>query len=136
MRYGFETVVDRPSEEWQPGVDRLPANVHDRMVGTIGPYTNFQGPLTIEWRDKHRRPLQHTFQLDEIFADGRIRHDVPQSRIRQDAPVAKPDIVVEVNDRTLRIYMRALIPLTAPTTPDNPLSDSVDRNVLVHEVTL
>lgn len=136
VRYGAEVVVEQPKDELRPSIASLPGNVLKRMNGTIGPYRNFQGPLFLDWLDKSRNPLHLRLDLDQIFADGLIRHAVAQAEIRADATVLNPDIVVQIEDRTVRLFMRALIPLKRPAIPGNRLSDSIDENVLVHEVKL
>lgn len=134
--YGPETVWEEPSVELQRAFEDRAPGIRNRMRGTQGSFRNFEGPLVINWRDGQKQPHRVTLNLAEIFSDGLIRHNVPQEEIAPQYSVGDPSIVIEVNDRTVRLYMRALIPLKKPRDPSNPLTDSVDELVLVHEQTV
>ena len=136
VTYGTDVIADEPESKHQPALESLPGDVRGRMSGTFLGFKNFQGPVVIDWQDKARRPLRHVIDLDALFADGLIRHNVPPSRIRPNASISNPDIIVEVNNRTVRVYMRARIPLMQPAIAGNPYSNAVDENVLVTESVL
>lgn len=97
---------------------------------------NFAGPVILDWRAADKTPLHYELDFNRLFADGLIRHDTPLDLINPDASVPDPDIVVEINDRTVRVYMKAFISLKAPKDPANRHSNAVDENVLVFEKTL
>lgn len=103
------------------------------MRGTQGDFRNFEGPLLIEWHDKDRTPRRLEVDLGRVFADGLIRHSVPQADIAPHFSIGDPSIIVEIEDRTVRLHMRTLIPLKAPRDPRNPHTDSTEDLVQVFE---
>lgn len=136
VQYGDHLVMDRPFEEWQPPAESYPDNLRARMDGDYLGLRNFEGPARLEWRDKAGTPLKHTLDFSAIFADGLLRHRVPREEINQRAEVLWPAIIVEIDDRTVRVHMRAHIPLKAPRIANNPYSDFVSEPVLVYETVL
>lgn len=136
VQYGSMVLEDRDSAEWQEPIESAVGNMRARMRGNHLAIRNFAGPVVIDWRDSRGATLHHEIDLHKLFADGLIRHEVPQDDIAEDVSVGDPDIVVEVNDRTVRVHMRAHIPLKLPCEPGNPYSNFVDENVLVYETTL
>ena len=99
---------------------------------------NFPPPAQVSWRSKDGEA--HTTEIDigELFADEIIRHnvereemaDVPDGEFRRD-----PSILLEVNDHTIRIYMRAHIPTKALQKPGNRYSDFRNDLVLIKTYT-
>lgn len=134
--YGPHLVHDAPDDEWQPPVEEFPGDIRARMRATYLGYRNFEGPLHLRWNDRDKQALQLDLDLAGLFADGLIRHNVPESEILPTSSVGDPGIVIEVDDRTVRVYMRALIPLKQPRDPRNRYTNAVDENVLVYEQTL
>lgn len=133
--YGRHTLIDRADDEWQAPAGQFD-RIRERMSGTFGGLRAFEGPLIIEWHDRQRAPLRVVLDLAELFPDRLIRHAVPAAEIDASAPVGSPDIIVEIEDRTVRVYMRAHIPLRQPRIPGNRFSNFVDEKVLVHERSL
>lgn len=86
---------------------------------------------TIEWKARDGTPLHAEIDLGHVFADGRIVHRVPPGEIAHDASFVDPAILLVVDDRTVEVYMRALVPLNHLRDPANRYSDSVDEPVLV-----
>jgi len=128
--YGPYVVLDEPESR------RFASATADRLKWMNGGYVgleNFQGAVVIDWHANDRAPLHAELELSEIFADGLVRYDVPAEGVDPDASVPDPDIVVEIDDRTVRVYMKALISLKAPRNPANRYTNSVDENVLVYE---
>ncbi|HEY4582096.1 MAG TPA: hypothetical protein VIG88_04415 [Lysobacter sp.] len=136
VRYGSMLVVDHSPDEWQRPLEDAVGDFRARMRGGYIGLRNFEGPIALEWQDAKRNPLHMELDLSAIFADGLIRHRVPANEIRKDSSVGNPDIIVELNDRTVRLYMRAHIPLEKPRDPGNRYSNFVGENVLVLEQTL
>lgn len=133
VQYGPHAIRDRPSDEWQPTADEVSPGLRARMRGTQGDFRNFEGPLLIEWHDKDRTPRRLEVDLGRVFADGLIRHSVPQADIAPHFSIGDPSIIVEIEDRTVRLHMRTLIPLKAPRDPRNPHTDSTEDLVQVFE---
>lgn len=134
--YGEHVIADKPEGEHQPPIGDYPSDLRKRMRGTNLAFRAFEGPLRLRWHDEAKRPLSLDLDLGKVFADGLIRHNVPHDAILPTSSVGNPDIVVEIDDRTVRLYMRAHIPLKAPQDPGNRYSDFVEENVLVFERTL
>lgn len=95
---------------------------------------NFPGPAIVKWRSKDG--VYHDAEIDiaEIFEDGLIRHSVPREDLAE-LPDGKlqldPSILLEVNDVTIRVYMRADLSLAQPRIAGNPYSDFRDDLILV-----
>ena len=73
---------------------------------------NFPPPAKVSWRSKDGEA--HTTEIDigELFADEIIRHNVRREEMANlpDGEFKdEPYILLEVNDRTIRVYMRAMI---------------------------
>lgn len=130
VQYGPHLVIDQPGTEQSRPAG--PGYLKHLDGGWLG-LRNFQGPLVLDWQSADRTPLHAELDLAEIFADGLIRYDVPEEEISPDASVPDPDIVVEINDRAVRIYMQAFISLKAPRDPGNRHTNFVSDNVLVFE---
>jgi len=70
---------------------------------------NFPPPAQVSWRAKDGTPLQAQVDMAEIFKDGLIRHNLKREEISEAGSIPSPDIILEVNDRTINVYMRAFI---------------------------
>lgn len=136
VEYGDQLIWDKKPDQYERPLEDYPPDLRKRMRGTNIGFRAFEGPLRLRWQDDSKQPLALDLDLGEIFADGLIRHDVPADEINATSSVGNPDIIVEINDRTVRLYMRAFIPLKAPRDPSNRYTNSVDENVLVLERTL
>jgi hypothetical protein len=133
VTYGPHRVLDQPESRQFPPA---PPGYLDAMdAGWLG-LKNFEGPVVLDWKSKDRTPLHLELDLARIFADGLIRYRVADELIDPDASAPDPGIVVEINDRTVRVYMDAFLSLKAPRTPGNPHSNYADDKVLVFERTL
>lgn len=130
VTYGPHRVLDQPETHYfQPA----PPGYLTRLGGGYVGIQNFAGPVTLDWRAADKTPLHYELDFNRLFADGLIRHNAPMDLVDPNASVPDPDIVVEVNDRTVRVYMQAFISLTAPRVPGNRHSNYVSENVLVFE---
>lgn len=133
IRYGSLLVEDHAPTEWMEPIEAAAGDMRLRMKGGHLAIKNFAGPVVIDWHDSHHAPLHLEIDLADLFADGLIRHNVGRGDIAEGVSIGDPDIIVEVNDRTVRVYMRAHIPLKRPRDPGNPYSNFVDENVQVFE---
>ena len=119
-------LVDKPSgplpfetwrDEWSGSHTILPVNG-----------ATFPGPVEIEWTSLDGTQLALSLDLDAIFKDRLILHRVSRGEVKDawlDAksvhPVS-PDILVEVNDRRVIVYMRAMVATEAEQIPGNEYS--------------
>ena len=78
------------------------------------------------WRSKDGQPHEADIDIGEIFRDQKIVHRVPREDIREGVSITDPDIVLEVEDRTITVYMRAFIPTKELQVPGNPYSGHRD----------
>ncbi|HEY4581494.1 MAG TPA: hypothetical protein VIG88_01300 [Lysobacter sp.] len=128
-------VYDAPDYR-RPSSASIGPNYRDHMRGGHIAIVNFPEPMEITWRSKDGTPLQARIDIGRIFQDELVRHNVPRERIPLDvtslAPdTVHPDIVVEVNDRIVRVYMRSHIPVDHETKPGNRFSRFVSELIEV-----
>ena len=84
---------------------------------------NFPAPAEATWRAKDQSEHRASVDLGAIFADGLIRHEVAREDVAEGVSLNDPEIILEVNDRTINVYMRSMIPLKRPLDPANPNSN-------------
>jgi hypothetical protein len=115
--------VDQPS-----GPPPLPDWKSNRN-SSYTPYDNrnFAPPAGIDWVSLDG--TRHSAQVDfaEIFKDRLIRHGVSREEIPEGwAHRLSIDVLLEVNDRTINVYMGSHIAMKEPQIPGNPYSYSRD----------
>lgn len=123
--------LQRSSASYGPNYQRNWGNGH------IG-IRNFPRPAKVSWRSKDGEAHQAEIDFGEIFRDELVRHnvrredmaDVPNGKYQND-----PSIILEVNDRTLRVWMRAHVPTKKLQKPGNKYSDFRSDVVLVETYT-
>ncbi|UPG89435.1 hypothetical protein L2Y96_18875 [Luteibacter aegosomaticola] len=119
--------VDSPSGPPPEGIDWKKFWKAGHSIITDDGQT-FPGPVEMEWISLDGVAHRTSLALEEIFPDRQIHHRVARSEVK-DAwletlsfhPV-KPEILLELNDRTVRVYMRAMIVSNIETRPGDPLS--------------
>lgn len=67
--------------------------------------------------------------MDEIFKDRLIHHNLRREEISEIGSIPPPDIVLVVDDRTIKVYMRAFISTKELQRPNSPHSNF--RNDLI-----
>ena len=118
FRHGAE---DRPS----PSVESYGRPLDKLLSAGRGPIPNFPPPARVTWRSKDGTPLEAEIDIGEIFRDELVRHNVKQNEMSElgPGPGLLPAIILEVNDRTINVYMRAHISTKELQKPDNRYSD-------------
>jgi hypothetical protein len=105
--------------------------------GHIG-IRNFPEPAKVTWRSKDGTAHEAEIDIGEIFKDQLIRHNVPREEMA-DLPDGKyedtPSILLEVNDRMIRVYMSAFISTKNLQRPESKYSDYRDDVILVKTFT-
>lgn len=91
---------------------------------------NFPPPAVVTWRSRDGTAHRAEVDIGAIFKDGRILHEVPRDDVKEGVTIHDPGIVVEVDDRTINVYMQARIPTKSLRTPGNPNSDYRNDAVL------
>lgn len=90
---------------------------------------NFPPPAVVKWVSRDGTPLEAEVDIGEIFKDELVVHETPREQASPYTPMINPDVVMEINDRTINVYMKAFISLREPRIPGNRHSDY--RNDLV-----
>lgn len=94
-----------------------------RMKAAHLDIANFPAPAEVVWRDKDQGEHRASIDIGAIFADGLVRHEAAREDVAEGVSLNDPEIILEVNDRTINVYMRSMIPLKRPRDPANPHSD-------------
>lgn len=89
---------------------------------------NFPSPAVVTWKSMDGAAHEAQVDIGKIFKDELILHHVPQEEIPVEtaATVGGPDIFLEVNDRTINVYMQSMIFLK-----DTPARKSDFREELI-----
>ncbi|WP_460830665.1 hypothetical protein [Lysobacter humi (ex Lee et al. 2017)] len=98
-----------------------------------GPIPNFPPPAQVRWRSRSGTPLEADVDFAQIFEDELIRHrlrkeEMPEATLASDHA---PAIILEVNDRTINVYMRAHLSTRELQIPGNRHSDFRDDLIKV-----
>jgi len=124
---GFRHGSDDPA----PSVSSYGRPLDKLLSAGRGPISNFPPPARVTWRSKDGTPLEAEIDIGEIFRDELIRHHVAREDALDPASSGTPGIILEVNDRTINVYMREMIALKKPRFPDRPHSDFRDDLIKV-----
>lgn len=118
-----------PSEHWK---DHW-SGYHSILTDTG---ETFPGPVEIEWTALDGSRHHANIDLDGLFRDRLILHKVSRQEVKEPwlatcsvEPVV-PDVLVEINDRTVNVYMRAMVMTEAEQVPGNPNSHFRDDLML------
>jgi len=84
---------------------------------------NFPPPAVVKWKSRDGTPLEAEVDIGEIFKDERVVHETPREEMSEYTPMVNPDVIMEINDRTINVYMKAFISLKAPRVEGNRHSD-------------
>ncbi|QWT20173.1 hypothetical protein KPL74_20810 [Bacillus sp. NP157] len=88
----------------------------------------FPGPIEARWTSLDGTEHHATIDLDEIFRERIVLHRVKRDEVKEAWLVAKsthpvsPLILLEINDRLVRVYMEAVVATEAEQKPGNPNS--------------
>lgn len=104
-----------------------------RVTGAQVGIRNFPPAAKLDWISKGG--TRHVAEIDirEIFREELLLHDVPREEVA-DQPdgriIVDPTILLEINDRTVRVYIRSYVPTKTEQIPGNVHSHSRDELVL------
>ena len=83
---------------------------------------------TLQWMSLDGVMHEADIDIGAIFKDGVVLHRVPESEVAEglfpQGLVGHPSVYLEVNDRTIRVFMSAFIPTKEPQIPGNPHSSA------------
>jgi hypothetical protein len=91
---------------------------------------NFPGPAVARWTSVDGQMHEARVDLELVFKNNEILHEVPKQEIPDGAHIGDPTIILEINDRTINVYMKAFIPTKEEQTPGNKHSYFVNDLVL------
>lgn len=111
------------SEEPSPSIASYGRPLDDLLTAGFLSIANFPPPAIVNWRSKDGTSLRAEIDIGDIFKDQMIRHNVSREDIPEGVGIHNPDIVLEVNDRTVNVYMRAFVPTKELQVPGNKYSD-------------
>lgn len=141
--YGCEVIyagrgrAEDPQDELQSSSEHIGSKYPDNMKAGWGPIRNFPPPAKVTWRSKDGTPLEAEVDIGEIFKDELIQHHLTLDEVTP-ATLASdhaPGIILEVNDRTINVYMRATLWTKELQIPGNPLSNQRDDLIKVYSRT-
>ena len=87
-------------------------------------------PVHVRWRSKDAVEHEADGDVGKTFREQSILHEVPRTDIRETVSIVNPDILLDVNDRTINVDMRAFIPAKPSRTPERPRGDFRSAPVL------
>ncbi|MDO4796187.1 MAG: hypothetical protein Q4A28_09675 [Brachymonas sp.] len=122
VRYGNRSYINAPEDKLQISSESLGDKYPDNLGASHLAIPNFPPPAQVSWRSKDGTPLQAEVDMAEIFKDGLIRHRLKREEIANTTNMFTPDIILEVNDRTINVYMRADISTKEYQIPGNKYS--------------
>jgi hypothetical protein len=110
-----------------PGREKLPSDEKRGPGFLSGSYHAFAGPVEMEWNARDGKNLTHTIDLDEVFKDRIVLHTADPALVYKDNPISsgQPTIVVEVNDRTVNVYMEVGLILVRADPTDTGRDHSI-----------
>lgn len=137
VRYAGLNAASDPDDELRPSSASL-GDDYPSIMGSnyILDIRNFPLPAEVRWRDKGGNPHEANVDIAAIFKDQVILHKVPQEQLPPilTAPIF-PGIILEVNDRTINVWMRAMVWTTVLQKPGNPHSDMRYDMILAYSKT-
>ncbi|MGH8079880.1 MAG: hypothetical protein ACREP7_04840 [Lysobacter sp.] len=119
---GFPHGKDDP-DQLSASTASFGADYQKRMKAAHLDIANFPEPAQVSWRSKDKSEHRASIDIGAIFQDQLIRHQVAREDMAPGVGLNDPEIILEVDDRTINVYMRSMIPLKRPLDPANPHSD-------------
>ncbi|MDT1028364.1 hypothetical protein RNH99_30670, partial [Pseudomonas paraeruginosa] len=77
------------------------ADYQSLMKGGHIDIANFPPPAEVSWRSKDQSEHKALIDIGEIFSDGLVRHQVAREDIAPGVSIGDPEIILEVDDRTI-----------------------------------
>ncbi|MDR7136105.1 hypothetical protein J2X06_003323 [Lysobacter niastensis] len=94
----------------------------EEWQGTHAGIRNFPPPAEVRWRSLDGVAHEAKVDIGAIFKDQRVLHRVPESDYAEQSFGGSPDIILEVNDRTISVYMKAFVATINEQIPGNRYS--------------
>jgi len=118
-------------DELRISSDQLGEGYPSVLAARMGPIPNFPKPAKVSWVSQDGTSLEAEVDIGEIFSDELVRHNLRREEVSPGGPGpgVMPGIILEVNDRTINVYMRAHISTAELQEPGNRHSNF--RNDLI-----
>ncbi|SFI77093.1 hypothetical protein [Methylobacterium brachiatum] len=123
VRYNGFTFADDPDDKLQISSASLGSGYPDNLKASYLGVPNFPMPADVSWRSADGTAHHAEVDIAHIFAGGLIKHNAKREDIAEGVSITNPEIILEVNDRTINVYMRAHIPMKTLQIPGNRYSD-------------
>lgn len=124
--YAGQLQLDEDDQGLQPSSASYGPAYQRNWSGSHIMIPNFPPPADVKWRSKDGQPHHARIDIAELFKDERIQHKVSRQDMA-DVPNGEfpnePAVLMEVNDRVIRVYMRAHVPTKQLQKPGNRYSD-------------
>jgi hypothetical protein len=85
---------------------------------------NFPPPAEVQWTSLDGVEHEAKVDIGNIFKDELVLHKVPESDYAERSFGGSPSIFIEVNDRTINVYMKAAVATKTEQIPGNKYSFS------------
>lgn len=102
---------------------------HWPFASNIG-IRNFPPPAQIQWTSLDGAEHNAKVDIGSIFKNERVLYKVADSEIPDRSWGGEPGIILEVNDRTINVYMKAFIATKTEQIPGNKYSTGRDDVIL------
>lgn len=123
--------IDQPEDELRRSSDSVGPDYRDNLSGGRLGIQNFPPPAVVSWRSEDGTSHKAEIDMAAIFKDQLILHNVPREKVGEGS-VFEPEIILEVNDRVINIYMKARIPTKELQIPGNQYSQFRDDLILAY----
>jgi len=129
--YGNMWRLREPEDKLQVSSESLGDRYPGLLKARMGPIPNFPDPAKVSWISSDGTRLEAEVDIGEIFSDQLVRHNLRREELSPGGPGpgVMPGIILEVNDRTISVYMRAHISTAELQEPGNRHSNF--RNDLI-----
>ncbi len=128
VKYG-NYYMDDPEDKLQLSSASIAHIYPNNFRAGWGPIRNFPPPAIVTWRSSDGTLHRAEIDMDAIFKDRLIHHNLKREEVLEDSHISDPGIILEVNDRTINVYMRTRIPTKELQRPESIYSDF--RNDLI-----
>ncbi len=121
------------NNEDKPSKPPPSANYRDLFQAGYGFVRNFPAPADVRWTSLDGTTHVAEVDIGAIFKDELVLHHVPKEDVADIYPQygPEPGIILEVNDRSIYVYMRAMVATKSLREPGNKDSDYRDDLILV-----
>lgn len=126
--YNKEYLVQDAADKVRSSSESIGPN-YQKGWGTVtyGGIKNFPAPAVVAWKSKDGASHEAVVDVAEIFRDQHILHHVSREDLPTEtvATAGDPTIILEVNNRTINVYMREVIYLKDTESRRNESRDDV-----------